>query len=54
MDPRLPGFLNSLAPYLQDYGYLSVAVIVTIESFGPPLPGETIIIAASIYAGAGR
>lgn len=53
MDPRLPGFLNSLAPYLKHYGYLSVAVIVTIESFGPPLPGETIIIAASIYAGAG-
>lgn len=53
MDPRLPGFLNSLAPYLKDYGYLSVAVIVTIESFGPPLPGETIIIAAAIYAGAG-
>jgi len=52
-DPRLPGFLNSLAPYLRDYGYLSVAVIVTIESFGPPLPGETIIIAASIYSGAG-
>jgi membrane protein DedA with SNARE-associated domain len=53
MDPRLPGFLNSLAPYLKHYGYLSVAVIVMIESFGPPLPGETIIIAASIYAGAG-
>src|SRR4051794_33204736 len=53
MDPRLPGFLNSLAPYLRDYGYLAIAVIVTIESFGPPLPGETIIIAASIYAGAG-
>jgi membrane protein DedA with SNARE-associated domain len=53
VDPKLPGFLNSLAPYLKDYGYLAVAVIVTIESFGPPLPGETIIIAAAIYAGAG-
>jgi membrane protein DedA with SNARE-associated domain len=52
-DPQLPGFLNSLAPYLKHYGYLAVAGIVTIESFGPPLPGETIIIAASIYAGAG-
>jgi membrane protein DedA with SNARE-associated domain len=54
VDPQLPGFLNSLAPYLKDYGYLAIAVIVTIESFGPPLPGETIIIAASLYAGAGR
>ncbi|MEA2147262.1 MAG: hypothetical protein QOG59_2849 [Solirubrobacteraceae bacterium] len=53
MNPPLPGFLNSLAPYLSDYGYLAVAAVVTIESFGPPLPGETIIIAASIYAGAG-
>lgn len=51
--PQLPGFLNSLAPYLTHYGYLAVALIVTVESFGPPLPGETIIIAASIYAGAG-
>jgi len=54
VDPPLPGFLNSLAPYLSHYGYLAVAVIVLIESFGPPLPGETVIIAASIYAGAGR
>jgi membrane protein DedA with SNARE-associated domain len=53
MDPRLPGFLNSLAPYLRHWGYLAIALIVTIESFGPPLPGETIIIAAAIYAGAG-
>lgn len=52
-DPQLPGFLHTLAPYLQHYGYLAVAVIVLIESFGPPLPGETVIIAASIYAAAG-
>ena len=53
MDPQLPGFLHTLAPLLTHYGYLAVAVIVLIESFGPPLPGETVIIAASIYAGAG-
>lgn len=53
MDPQLPGFLHTLAPVLTHYGYLAVAVIVLIESFGPPLPGETVIIAASIYAGAG-
>jgi membrane protein DedA with SNARE-associated domain len=50
---QLPGFLHSLAPLLDHYGYLAVALIVLIESFGPPLPGETVIIAASIYAGAG-
>lgn len=53
MDAQLPGFLHSLAPLLDHYGYLAVALIVLIESFGPPLPGETVIIAASIYAGAG-
>lgn len=53
MDAQLPGFLHSLAPLLNHYGYLAVALIVLIESFGPPLPGETVIIAASIYAGAG-
>lgn len=52
-DPQLPGFLHTLAPYLQHYGYLAIAVIVGIESFGPPLPGETVIIAGSIYAAAG-
>lgn len=53
MDAQLPGFLHSLAPLLDHYGYLAVALIVLIESFGPPLPGETVIIAASVYAGAG-
>jgi membrane protein DedA with SNARE-associated domain len=51
--PQLPGFLHSIQPLLNHYGYLAVALIVLIESFGPPLPGEPIIIAASIYAGAG-
>jgi membrane protein DedA with SNARE-associated domain len=51
--PALPGFLHSIQPLLNHYGYLAVGLIVLIESFGPPLPGETIIIAASIYAGAG-
>jgi membrane protein DedA with SNARE-associated domain len=51
--PPLPGFLHSIEPLLNHYGYLAVTLIVLIESFGPPLPGETIIIAASIYAGAG-
>lgn len=53
MHAQLPGFLHSLAPLLDHYGYLAVALIVLIESFGPPLPGETVIIAASVYAGAG-
>jgi membrane protein DedA with SNARE-associated domain len=34
------------------YGYLAVFAIIGLESFGIPLPGETTLIAAAIYAGA--
>ena len=35
-----------------NYGYLGVLVIVGLESLGIPLPGETTLIAAALYAGA--
>jgi membrane protein DedA with SNARE-associated domain len=50
----LPGFLNSLAGPLNHYGLLAVLFFVLIEDFGIPVPGETILIAAAIYAGSGR
>ena len=34
------------------YGYWAVAVIVGLESMGIPLPGETVLVAAAIFAGA--
>jgi membrane protein DedA with SNARE-associated domain len=52
--PALPGFLGSLAPILNNYGYFAVGGLVLVEDFGIPLPGETILIAASLYAGAGK
>ena len=52
--PALPGFLNSLAGPLNHYGLWAVLLFVLIEDFGIPVPGETILIAASVYAGAGR
>jgi len=52
--PNLPGFLNLVAPYLEHYGYWAVLLLVMIEDFGVPAPGETILIAAAIFAGAGR
>ncbi|HXS62852.1 MAG TPA: DedA family protein [Streptosporangiaceae bacterium] len=52
--PPLPGFLNSLAGPLDHYGYWAVLVLVMIEDFGIPVPGETVLIAASVYAGVGR
>ena len=50
----LPGFLAHLAPVLDHYGYLAVGGFVLLEDFGIPVPGETILIAAAVYAGAGR
>ena len=52
--PVLPGFLNSLASPLNHYGLLAVLVLVFLEDFGVPVPGETVLIAAAVYAGAGR
>lgn len=36
---------------VQQYGYLAVGLIVGLESLGIPLPGETTLVAAAIYAG---
>src|SRR5487761_2212650 len=33
------------------YGYLAVFVVVVGESAGIPLPGETMLVSAAIYAG---
>lgn len=52
--PPLPGVLADLAPLLDHWGYLAVAASVFVEDFGVPLPGETIMVAAAVYAGAGR
>jgi membrane protein DedA with SNARE-associated domain len=35
----------------QEYGYLGVALAVSLESMGVPIPGETALIAAAVYAG---
>jgi membrane protein DedA with SNARE-associated domain len=52
--PALPGIFGAVAPLLNHYGYLAVGFLVTIEDFGIPVPGETVLIAAALFAGAGR
>lgn len=37
-------------PFIETYGYWGIGMIVGIESMGIPLPGETILVAAAIYA----
>ncbi|HVB00483.1 MAG TPA: DedA family protein [Acidimicrobiales bacterium] len=50
---QLPGIFASLGPTLDHYGYLAVGGFIFLEDFGVPVPGETILLAAAIYAGAG-
>ena len=52
--PPLPGFLNALSGTLEHYGLWAIGLLITLEDFGVPVPGETILIAGAIFAGAGR
>jgi membrane protein DedA with SNARE-associated domain len=51
---HLPGPLHALEPTLDHYGYLAVLVLVLIEDFGVPVPGETVLVLSAVYAGTGR
>ncbi|HEX3825142.1 MAG TPA: DedA family protein [Mycobacteriales bacterium] len=50
----LPGVFGKLEPTLEHYGYLAVGGVLLLENIGLPLPGETILIAASLYAATGK
>jgi membrane protein DedA with SNARE-associated domain len=43
---------HQLTELITTYGYWAVGGIVGLESMGIPLPGETILVTAAIYAGA--
>jgi membrane protein DedA with SNARE-associated domain len=46
------GFLShTIDSWLESYGYLVVFLLVMIESIGIPVPGETALIGAALYAG---
>jgi len=45
--------LQFLQHLLASYGYLAVALGVMVESMGIPIPGETMLLLAAAYAGAG-
>ncbi len=51
---HLPGVLHGLEPTLNRFGYLAVVGLVLIEDFGVPVPGETVLILAAVYAATGR
>ena len=45
---------TTIAQLLQTYGYWFLFVLVAIESFGVPLPGETALVTAASYAALAR
>ena len=42
----------NLTMLVATYGVLAVALFVAIESMGVPVPGETMLLVAAVYAGA--
>jgi membrane protein DedA with SNARE-associated domain len=43
---------GSLTDLLQQYGYGFLGLVILLESMGVPLPGESLVIAATLYAAA--
>ncbi|MCW2629668.1 DedA family protein [Mycobacterium sp.] len=53
-DTQLPGVFADMQPVLEHWGYLGVGGMLFLEDFGVPVPGEIMLIAAAIVAGAGQ
>lgn len=45
--------LEFLQHAVEQYGYFAIALIVTLEGFGLPLPGETAVVSAAAFASRG-
>ncbi len=45
--------LHYLQNLVANYGYLAVFIVVGLESAGVPMPGETALVSAAIFAGQG-
>lgn len=46
--------IAGLEHFVHDYGVFAVFLILTFEALGAPLPGETLLILASVLAGRGE
>ena len=45
-------FMDHLPDLVVQYGYWAIFIVIALESAGVPMPGETILISAAVYAGA--
>ncbi|MGW3360821.1 DedA family protein [Streptomyces bungoensis] len=52
--PELPGALAHLEPLLDKGGYAALALLVGLDNAMIPVPGQTMLIVAAVYAGTGR
>jgi membrane protein DedA with SNARE-associated domain len=51
VEDRVQVHFHDLQHLVASYGYWAVMIVVALESFGVPLPGETVLLAAAIYCG---
>ena len=51
---ELGQLVADLEHFIRDYGVVAVMVILAFEALGAPLPGETLLIFASVLAGRGE
>jgi membrane protein DedA with SNARE-associated domain len=49
----LPGVFGTVAPYIDDYGYVAVALLVFLANLSIPMPAEATLVVASIYTVSG-
>ena len=43
--------ISSINPLIESYGLVFVAVLICLESIALPVPGETVLILAAVFAG---
>ncbi|GAA4717414.1 DedA family protein [Nocardioides conyzicola] len=49
----LPGVFGTVAPYIDDYGYVAVALIIFLANLSLPVPAEATLVVSSIYTVSG-
>ena len=52
--PLIQHYLQLAEPYLHRYGYVALFLAVTIEGFGIPAPGQSMVIVSGLLAAQGK
>jgi len=48
------GLVHAIEGYLNQYGYPILFVVIFVESFGIPAPGQTLLVTAALFAATGN